>query len=56
MGRKKINILIKLNKYINIEEEKTKIEKLNKFFFKNNGYINYSKKLMFNGLYPCFLL
>ena len=41
MGRKKINILIKLNKYINIEEEKTKIEKIKQIFIKNNGYINY---------------
>ena len=41
MGRKQINILIKINKYINIEEEKAKIENIKKDFIKSNGYINY---------------
>ena len=39
MGRKKINILININKYINIKEGKEKIEKIKQEFIKNNGFI-----------------
>jgi hypothetical protein len=41
MGRKKLNLLKLVNNFINIEEEKKKIEKIKQEFVKNNGIIHY---------------